>query len=131
MTDSPTPPPFDAPSKQEPISGQPAPAFSPGPPLHGTEQGQGQGQGGPRRRNRGGRNRNRGGGGGQGNQGQPPVRYEDEGEDPWAAEQRAVHEAAEDAGGAVQEEPRVHHDKIELPEAFEKLGLEAALLHAL
>src|SRR6185312_10364379 len=36
-----------------------------------------------------------------------------------------------DAGGAVQEEPRVHHDKIELPEAFEKLGLEPALLHAL
>src|SRR3954471_9311610 len=107
--------------------------FSPPPPQSndGPSQpppsGHSGGGDGPRpRRRRGGRNRGRsGGGGGGGQQQHPPVRYEDEPEDPWATEQQALHEE-----GAA-EEARPHHDKIELPEAFAKLGLETALLHAL
>ena len=51
------------------------------------------------------------------------MRYEDEPEDPWATEQQALHEE-----GAQEEQRLQHHDKIELPEAFAKLGLESALL---
>ncbi len=109
-------------------------AFSPGPPLGapggqggGGQGGQGGGQG--RNRNRGGRgrNRNQGGQGGPSQQRQTPVRYEDEAEDPWAPEP-----ADPNAMDPIDEAQHTHHDKIELPgSAFEKLGLEPAILHAL
>ena len=76
-----------------------------------------------RRRRRGGRNRNRGKHNhGPNAAGNPPRPYADEGEDPWAAGPPAP---------AAPAAPVVHHDKIELPEALAKLGVETSILHAL
>jgi ATP-dependent RNA helicase DeaD len=52
------------------------------------------------------------------------VRYEDEPEDPWASQHAQPEHPAEAASV-------LHHDRIDLPEAFAKLGIEPALLHAL
>lgn len=81
-----------------------------------------------RRRRRGGRGRNRGQHQGgpalqqQSPQQVSPAGYADEGDDPWA-HQHDVPEAPPDAGAI--------HEKIHLPEAFAKLGLESALLRSL
>lgn len=134
MTDLPhvpfSPPPAN--SQPSPAGGSPpAPqAGAPGGPSGGGGQGQ-------KRRRRGGRNRNRGrnagqgggnGGGGHGpRQGQPPVRYEDEADDPWAMQHAEPEPATEVPHAAAH----LHHDRIDLPQAFAKLGLENALLHSL
>jgi ATP-dependent RNA helicase DeaD len=57
------------------------------------------------------------------------VRYEDEADDPWANQ----HAEPEQAPGTQPVAPphHAHHDKIDLPEAFAKLGVENALLHSL
>jgi ATP-dependent RNA helicase DeaD len=121
------------PAPPTPAPSQPAPAgsaFTPGPPLNAPG---GQSHGASRQ----GPNQNRGRRGGRGRTGpgqqqrpNPPVRYEDEQEDPRAADagEPTLHtEVPAAQGHPVQ----AHHDKIELPEAFAKLGLDNATLHSL
>jgi ATP-dependent RNA helicase DeaD len=55
-----------------------------------------------------------------------PQGYSDEGDDPWGNGPES-----ETAAPPLNVEQPVHHDKVHLPEAFAKLGLEASLLHAL
>jgi ATP-dependent RNA helicase DeaD len=54
------------------------------------------------------------------------MRYEDEADDPWAQQ----HDLPEEPVPHVAEHHE-HHLKIEFPPAFEKLGLEPAILHSL
>ena len=52
--------------------------------------------------------------------------YADEGDDPWGVPPESA-----SAPDPVEEEQRQHHEKIHLPEAFAKLGLEPAICDAL
>lgn len=52
--------------------------------------------------------------------------YGEEGDDPWGEPP-----ASASAPHPLDAEQQVHHEKIHLPEAFAKLGLESSLLHAL
>jgi ATP-dependent RNA helicase DeaD len=121
---NPTPP---SPPQENAQPAQPS-AFSPGPPLPNQQQPHNR-----NRRRRGGRNRhNRQPQGHSPQQATHPVRYEDEPEDPWANQH--AHPPTQDAEhqtAAGQDAAHPHHDKIDFPEAFQKLGLENPILHAL
>ena len=99
------------------------PPVTPSTPQQGGSPSENQPGGGPKRRRRGGRNRNRSGA----PQAAQPLRYEDEADDPWAQQ----HDLPEVHDTPAVPEHHEHHLKIEFPVAFEKLGLEPALLHSL